>query len=108
MYQYKFCIRISSTITSVAFKYFLQIIAFDELKTDYKNPIDQCQSLNPLVLPEYIMHAFFNVLFLVAGKKNGYIIFASSGLYIYYFQIFTAANILMLYYIFQESSFPSA
>merc|ERR1712241_421257 len=44
------------------------IIAFDELKTDYKNPIDQCQSLNPLVLPEYIMHAFFNVLFLVAGE----------------------------------------
>ena len=29
-----------------------QIIAFDELKTDYKNPIDQCASLNPLVLPE--------------------------------------------------------
>ena len=27
----------------------LQIIAFDELKTDYKNPIDQCGSLNPLV-----------------------------------------------------------
>lgn len=24
------------------------IIAFDELKTDYKNPIDQCNSLNPL------------------------------------------------------------
>ena len=30
--------------------YFLQIIAFDELKTDYKNPIDQCASLNPLVI----------------------------------------------------------
>ena len=26
----------------------LQIIAFDELKTDYKNPIDQCNSLNPV------------------------------------------------------------
>lgn len=25
-----------------------QIIAFDELKTDYKNPIDQCGSLNPV------------------------------------------------------------
>ena len=34
-----------------------QIIAFDELKTDYKNPIDQCNSLNPLVLPEYFLHA---------------------------------------------------
>jgi len=46
----------------------LQIIAFDELKTDYKNPIDQCNSLNPLVLPEYLLHAFFNILFLVAGE----------------------------------------
>jgi len=25
-----------------------QIISFDELKTDYKNPIDQCNSLNPV------------------------------------------------------------
>lgn len=44
------------------------IIAFDELKTDYKNPIDQCNSLNPLVLPEYILHIFFNILFLMAGE----------------------------------------
>ena len=27
---------------------YFQIIAFDELKTDYKNPIDQCNSLNPV------------------------------------------------------------
>lgn len=26
------------------------VIAFDELKTDYKNPIDQCNSLNPVIL----------------------------------------------------------
>jgi len=44
------------------------IIAFDELKTDYKNPIDQCNSLNPLVLPEYVLHIFFNALFLIAGE----------------------------------------
>merc|ERR1719154_214665 len=44
------------------------IIAFDELKTDYKNPIDQCASLNPLVLPEYILHILFNFLFLLAGE----------------------------------------
>jgi hypothetical protein len=30
----------------------LQIIAFDELKTDYKNPIDQCNSLNPVRITE--------------------------------------------------------
>ena len=45
-----------------------QIIAFDELKTDYKNPIDQCASLNPLVLPEYILHCIISLLFLVAGE----------------------------------------
>ncbi|XP_042204176.1 protein cornichon-like [Homarus americanus] len=44
------------------------IIAFDELKTDYKNPIDQCNSLNPLVLPEYALHLLFNTLFLIAGE----------------------------------------
>ncbi|MCL4138923.1 UNVERIFIED_CONTAM: hypothetical protein GTU68_060544, partial [Idotea baltica] len=60
-----------------------QIIAFDELKTDYKNPIDQCNSLNPvstaylkqniciykkLVLPEYGLHLLFNILFAIAGE----------------------------------------
>jgi len=44
------------------------VIAFDELKTDFKNPIDQCNTLNPLVLPEYAVHILFNVLFLVAGE----------------------------------------
>ncbi|CAG0912867.1 unnamed protein product [Notodromas monacha] len=44
------------------------IIAFDELKTDYKNPIDQCNSLNPLVLPEYLMHMAFNLLLLISGE----------------------------------------
>uniref|UniRef100_A0A8C1PAF9 Cornichon family AMPA receptor auxiliary protein 1 n=1 Tax=Cyprinus carpio TaxID=7962 RepID=A0A8C1PAF9_CYPCA len=60
------------------------IIAFDELKTDYKNPIDQCNTLNPtvdrvkkikrvrlalkLVLPEYLIHVFFCVMFLCATE----------------------------------------
>uniref|UniRef100_A0A3P8YX72 Cornichon family AMPA receptor auxiliary protein 1 n=1 Tax=Esox lucius TaxID=8010 RepID=A0A3P8YX72_ESOLU len=44
------------------------IIAFDELKTDYKNPIDQCNTLNPLVLPEYLIHVFFCVMFLCAAE----------------------------------------
>lgn len=30
------------------FNHIPQIIAFDELKTDYKNPIDQCNTLNPV------------------------------------------------------------
>uniref|UniRef100_U5EM43 Protein cornichon n=1 Tax=Corethrella appendiculata TaxID=1370023 RepID=U5EM43_9DIPT len=44
------------------------VIAFDELKTDYKNPIDQCNSLNPLVIPEYLLHLIFNLLFLFSGE----------------------------------------
>lgn len=32
----------------ISFTPSLQIIAFDELKTDYKNPIDQCNTLNPV------------------------------------------------------------
>lgn len=67
-------------------------IAFDELKTDYKwvedlcnsldfdllftnlalpifrNPIDSCNSLNPLVLPEYAVHILINIFFLIAGE----------------------------------------
>ncbi|KAL4237787.1 Protein cornichon 1 [Mactra antiquata] len=50
------------------------IIAFDELKTDYKNPIDQCNSLNPLVLPEYFIHILFTVLFLFAREFSTVII----------------------------------
>lgn len=74
---------------SFLFYHVYQIIAFDELKTDYKNPIDQCNSLNPvrrarhtityfdliskipfeqLVLPEYFIHIFFNLLFLISGE----------------------------------------
>ncbi|VEL38164.1 unnamed protein product [Protopolystoma xenopodis] len=44
------------------------IIAFEELKTDYKNPVDQCRSLNPLVIPEYSIHGFFTLLFLLTGQ----------------------------------------
>ncbi|ELW72958.1 Protein cornichon like protein [Tupaia chinensis] len=32
--------------------------AFEELKTDYGNPIDPCNTLNPLVLPDYLIQAF--------------------------------------------------
>ncbi|XP_043932021.1 LOW QUALITY PROTEIN: protein cornichon homolog 1-like [Protopterus annectens] len=39
------------------------IIAFNELKTDYKNPIVQCNILKPLVLPEYLIHYNYCVMF---------------------------------------------
>jgi hypothetical protein len=38
------------------------------LKNDHKNPIEQCNSLNPLVIPEYATHVFINILFLFGGQ----------------------------------------
>lgn len=53
-----------------AFLIFLSVyhvIAFDELKTDFKNPIDHCKLMNPLVLPEYALHMFMTAIFLLCG-----------------------------------------
>ncbi|XP_076463415.1 protein cornichon homolog 1-like [Babylonia areolata] len=62
-----FCYIVALVLSAVLiFFAIFHIIAFDELKTDYKNPIDQCASLNPLVLPEYALHILFTVLFLFA------------------------------------------
>ncbi|XP_069116253.1 protein cornichon homolog 1-like [Argopecten irradians] len=62
-----FCYILALILSAVLiFFAIFHIIAFDELKTDYKNPVDQCSSLNPLVLPEYFIHIFFTVLFIFA------------------------------------------
>ncbi|CAG2114703.1 unnamed protein product [Medioppia subpectinata] len=45
-----------------------QIISFDELRADYRNPIDLCKQLNPLVLPEYLIHSVITALFLISGQ----------------------------------------
>ena len=51
-----------------------QIIAFDELKTDYKNPIDQCASLNPVSSRFFLMfildslHCFCCICTMVLGS----------------------------------------
>ncbi|KAF4108118.1 hypothetical protein G5714_010877 [Onychostoma macrolepis] len=61
-----------------------QIIAFDELRTDFKNPIDQsnptrarerilnieriCNLLRRLVVPEYSIHGLFCLMFMCAGE----------------------------------------
>ncbi|CAM1297219.1 CNIH1 (predicted) [Pycnogonum litorale] len=64
-----FCYILALILTAfLIFFAVFHIIAFDELKTDYKNPIDQCNSLNPLVLPEYVLHSCYTVLFLFAGE----------------------------------------
>lgn len=41
-----------------------RLAPFNELKTDYSNPIDQCNTLNPPVLPEHLIHAFFCIIYL--------------------------------------------
>jgi hypothetical protein len=43
------------------------IICFDELKTDFRNPVDLCNSLNPLVLPEYGIHLIIIFLLGLGG-----------------------------------------
>ncbi|XP_077933956.1 protein cornichon homolog 3 isoform X2 [Halichoerus grypus] len=61
-----------------------EIIAFDELRTDFKSPIDQCNPvharerlrniericflLRKLVLPEYSIHSLFCIMFLCAQE----------------------------------------
>ncbi|XP_076174308.1 protein cornichon isoform X2 [Ptiloglossa arizonensis] len=44
------------------------VITFDELKTGQKNPIEHCNTLNPLVIPEYSLHIMINILFLLSGQ----------------------------------------
>uniref|UniRef100_G1N827 Cornichon family AMPA receptor auxiliary protein 3 n=1 Tax=Meleagris gallopavo TaxID=9103 RepID=G1N827_MELGA len=62
----------------------VEIIAFDELRTDFKSPIDQCNPaharerlrniericflLRKLVLPEYSIHSLFCIMFLCAQE----------------------------------------
>lgn len=63
-----FCFILSLLISiGLIFLVIWNVIAFDDLRTDYKNPIDLCNTLNPLVLPEYGIHAFLCVLFLFGG-----------------------------------------
>lgn len=50
------------------------VISIDELKTDYKNPIETCNNLNPLVLPEYAVHAIPNIFFMVSGEWTSFFI----------------------------------
>ncbi|GAU90556.1 hypothetical protein RvY_02958-1 [Ramazzottius varieornatus] len=63
------CFLLAMIITAVLiFLAIFHMIAFDELKTDYKNPVEQCNTLNPLVLPEYGLHMFISFLFMISGS----------------------------------------
>uniref|UniRef100_A0A8B9EVK6 Cornichon family AMPA receptor auxiliary protein 3 n=1 Tax=Amazona collaria TaxID=241587 RepID=A0A8B9EVK6_9PSIT len=65
-----FCYMLSLVLcAALIFFAIWHIIAFDELRTDFKNPIDQCNPLNPfLVLPEYSIHSLFCIMFLCAQE----------------------------------------
>ncbi|XP_076351773.1 protein cornichon isoform X2 [Tachypleus tridentatus] len=64
-----FCYIVALILTAfLIFFAVFHVIAFDELRSDYKNPIDICSSLNPLVTVEFFVHVSFNVLFLFAAE----------------------------------------
>merc|ERR1711953_740809 len=64
-----FCYISALVLTAILIFFAIwHLIAFDELQHDYKNPVDQCNSLNPLVLPEYGVHAIILVLMLSSGE----------------------------------------
>ena len=44
------------------------VIAVDELKTDFKNPITHCKVMNPLLLTEYAVHLVMTLIFLLVGE----------------------------------------
>ncbi|KAA8581878.1 hypothetical protein FQN60_008618, partial [Etheostoma spectabile] len=77
-----FCYMLALLLTAALIFFAIwHIIAFDELKTDYKNPIDQCNTLNPLVLPEYLIHFFFCVMFFCAAEYMSRPVMSCPGLY---------------------------
>lgn len=57
------------------------VIAFDEIKNDQKNPIEQCKTLNPLVLPEYFLHGLIPLLTLLGGDFITFFINAPLAVY---------------------------
>merc|ERR1711915_23567 len=67
---------ISALVIDVILLFFasIHLITFDELRTEHKNPVDQCASLNPLVLPEYCLHFMLSACFLCAGEWFSFII----------------------------------
>lgn len=53
--------------------YFLVMLG--DLETDYINPIDLCNKLNPLVIPQMIIEAVIAGLFFITGHWKSFLIF---------------------------------
>ena len=69
------------------------VISIDELKSDFKNPIETCANLNPLVLPEYMVHILPHILFVFCGEWTS---------------IFICGLPLIIYNIWRYSQRPSS
>ncbi|XP_026684529.1 protein cornichon, partial [Diaphorina citri] len=83
-----------------------QVIAFDELKVDYKNPIDQCNSLNPLVLPEYLAHAIFNLFYVLCGEFVSFLI--NLPLLVYHINRYRNRPVMSGYGLYDPTSIMNA
>ncbi|KAG5636579.1 hypothetical protein H0H81_007587 [Sphagnurus paluster] len=44
------------------------IVNFSDLESDYLNPVDLCNKLNKLVVPENAVHGSLAILFLLSGQ----------------------------------------
>ncbi|KAI3384001.1 hypothetical protein SNEBB_001791 [Seison nebaliae] len=44
------------------------LIAFDELKTDFKSPVHHCNTLNPIIPFEYGGHLILTIILLFSGE----------------------------------------
>ena len=57
------------------------VVSFDELRNDFKNPVDLCKSLNPLILPEYAIQAVFTLSFILTLRFVSVLLTAPVTLY---------------------------
>jgi hypothetical protein len=100
--------KISLVFHFKLYKFFIsqQIIAFDELKSDHTNPIEQCKSLNPLILPEYATHIFLNLLFLIGGEWLT--LFLNMPLIAYHIHKFRTRSVISGYGIYDPTTIMNA
>eukprot|EP00055_Hartaetosiga_balthica_P006487 m.20330 g.20330 ORF g.20330 m.20330 type:complete len:149 (+) comp5241_c0_seq1:70-516(+) len=55
-------------VVALLFLMVYNMLVFDELVNDHKNPNDVCKSINPWVLPEYGAQAALTIMFLASGN----------------------------------------
>lgn len=45
----------------------LQLLGFSDLEADYMNPYELSSRINSVIIPEYLLHGAFCILFLLTG-----------------------------------------